>query len=112
MIIWKKNTIKVKNKKKYFIIIQRVCKIIKRKLIIYIFINIIVNFICVYYLTLFCIIYKNSQVSLFINYITGFITSILYALILSLIISFLRKFSISLKLNKLYYFSKYLDINF
>ena len=102
----------VKNKKKYFIIIQRVWKIIKRRLIIYIFINIIINFICVYYLTLFCIIYKNSQVSLFINYITGFITSILYALILSIIISFLRKFSINLKLNKLYYFSKYLDINF
>ena len=70
----------VKNEKKYFQIIQRVWKIIKRRLIIYIIINIIINFICVYYLTIFCIIYKKSQISLFINYITGNITSIIYML--------------------------------
>ncbi len=102
----------VKNLKKYNELIQRVWKIIKRKLIIYITINIIINFICVYYLTLFCIIYKNSQISLFINYVTGNITSIIYSLILSSLISFLRKLSINLKFMNLYYFSKYLDINF
>ena len=102
----------VKTSKSFFKLLIQIIPLIKKRLIIYIIINIIISIFCCYYLTIFCIIYKNSQYSLFINYLTGNITSLLIAIILSIIISLLRKISIYKYNKKLFYISIYLEKNF
>ena len=102
----------IKNENQYYKILSRIFPIIKKKIIIYNIISFIINIFCCYYLTIFCIIYKYSQKSLFLNYIIGIITSLVVSIILSLIISLLRKISIYKFKKQLYYFSKYLYSNF
>ena len=99
--------LEVKNAKNYYKLLSIIIPIIKKRLIIYIIINLIISIFCCYYLTIFCIIYKNSQYSLFINYLTGNITSLLIAIILSIIISLLRKISIY-KYNKNYFIFQFI----
>ena len=70
--------LEVKNAKNYYKLLSIIIPIIKKRLIIYIVINLIINIFCCYYLTIFCIIYKHSQYSLFIKYLTGNISRVVY----------------------------------
>ena len=102
----------LKNTVHYFKILGIILKKIKQKLIIYFILNFIINLFCFYYITIFCIIYNKSQISLFINYFLGNISSLIYTIILSFIISLFRKISFIIYIKKLYHISVYLNENF
>ena len=100
-----KNTAK---KGYYLIYINKFKKYLFMKLIsFYIIENLLYLGMC-YYLSIFCIIYNNTQISFLTNYIIGMIQSLLFSLFLSMIIAFLRKISLIKKIKMLYNTSKYL----
>ena len=64
------------------------------------------------YLTIFCIVYSETQLSFLMNYIIGIIDSFLFSLVFSFIASFLRYISLKFKFKQLYNISKYLSEKF
>ena len=96
----------------YFKLLEIIFRKIKKRIIIYIILNFIISFFCCYYITIFCIIYNQSKISLFINYLLGNISSLVYTIILVFIISLLRKISMTIYMKRLYHVSIYFDENF
>ena len=97
-----------KNEKDYLNCVNRLLKIVKRRLFLYFLIEIILTFFCCYYLYIFCAIYQKSQVSLIINYIIGLLMSLAISLIISLIVALLRIIYLKCKVKNLYYSSRLL----
>ena len=97
-----------KNEKDYLNYVNRLLKIVKRRLFLYFLIEIFLTFFCCYYLYIFCAIYQKSQVSLIINYIIGLLMSLAISLIISLIVALLRIISLKCKVKNLYYSSRLL----
>ena len=62
----------------------------------------------VYYLSIFCIVYSKSQISILINYIYGVVESIAIALGKAVGISIIRALSIKYKWRDIYNTSRYL----
>ena len=61
-----------------------------------------------YYLTIFCIVYHQTQKSIMFNYLLGLGESFAISLSKSIIIAFLRFVSIRKKIKNIYNTSKYL----
>ena len=97
-----------KNEKDYLNYVNRLLKIVKRRLILYFIIEIILTFLCCYYLYIFCAIYQKSQISLVINYFIGLLLSLGISFIISLIVTLLRIISLKCKIKNLYYSSRFL----
>jgi len=96
------------DKKYYFYNISKFKKYLSIKLaIFYSLQNLLYLFMC-YYLTIFCIIYHQTQGSIMTNYILGIVESLIISFILSLFTAFLRYASIRNKIKSLYNTSKYL----
>lgn len=96
------------NKKYYFYNISKFKKYLSIKLaIFYSLQNLLYLFMC-YYLTIFCIIYHQTQGSIMTNYIIGIVESLIISFLLSLLTAFLRYASIKNKIKSLYNTSKYL----
>ena len=87
-------------------------KLVKLKAFIYYIISLILSIGIIYYLYLFCEIYKKSQISLLINYLIGIIESIIFSLSISIIICILRVCSIKYKLKAIYRTSVFLNNKF
>ena len=96
------------DKKFYFLNIVKFKKYLTIKLVIFYYLQTFLNLCMCYYLTIFCIIYHQTQGSIMINYLTGIAQSLTISLILSLFISFLRYVSIKNRIKSLYNTSKYL----
>ena len=92
----------------YFLNIVKFKKYLSIKLSIFYSLQTLLNLCMCYYLTIFCIIYHQTQGSIMINYLTGIAQSLVISLILSFFTSFLRYASIKNKLKSLYNTSKYL----
>ena len=97
-----------KNEQYYLNGINRLLKIVGRRLILYFIIEIILTFLCCYYLYIFCVIYQKSQVSLIINYIIGLFLSLAISLLISFISTLLRIIALKCKRKNLYYSSRFL----
>jgi membrane protein YqaA with SNARE-associated domain len=99
----------VKDNEEILEIFNKFRKIIKIRLTFYF----IIQFICmcafIYYLTIFCALYKYSQRALFINYFLGLLTSLFYTLLISIFISLLRYLSLKCGSKKIFMTSKYLN---
>ena len=95
-------------KKFYFLNIAKFKKYLYIKLAIFYSLQTLSNLCMCYYLTIFCIIYHQTQGSIMINYLTGIAQSLAISLILSLIASFLRYAGLKNKIKYLYNTSKYL----
>ena len=78
---------------------------------IYFIFSFILSIIISYYLFLFNLIYKKSQISLLINYISGLIESLIFCILLSFIICILRFIGLKYKLKLVYRISVYLFEN-
>ena len=96
------------DKKFYFLNIVKFKKYLTIKLAIFYSLQTLLSLCMCYYLTIFCIIYHQTQGSIMINYLTGIAQSLTISLILSLFTSFLRYASIKNKIKYLYNTSKYL----
>jgi hypothetical protein len=100
------------NPKQYFTNIKKFRKYLAIKVSAFFIIQTIMNALMCYYLMIFCTIYKNTQISVFMNYLLGIIQSLLLSLGLSLLISLIRFLSIKYRWKSIYNTSKYLFENF
>ena len=97
---------------KYYLVFGRFKKFIFFKIIVYFFIQIIINLGMCYYLMIFCSVYHNTQGSITINYFTGVAESLAISLGLALITSLMRFISVKYKWRNIYYTSKFFFENF
>ena len=98
----------VVKKKLYLINIIKFKKYMKLKLAVFYSLEFIYIICMCYYLTIFCIVYSETQLSFLMNYIIGVIDSLLLSIFFSFITSFLRYVSLKFKFKQLYNISKYL----
>ena len=98
----------VVKKKFYLINIIKFKKYLKLKLAVFYLLEFIYIISMCYYLTIFCIVYSETQLSFLMNYVIGIIDSLIFSLVFSIIISFIRYVSLKFKLKQLYNISKYL----
>ena len=92
----------------YYLNIIKFKKYLIIKLTFFYIIQILFNTCMCYYLTIFCVVYHQTQKNVILNYILGIIESLSFSLGLSIIIAFLRFISIKMKNKTLYNTSKYL----
>ena len=86
--------IEIKKEYWYLIALSKYFKYFKIK-IIFFFINQILIICCLfYYLSIFCIVYNYSQISLLINYFYSLLEGLLKSIIITVIIAITRKISI------------------
>ena len=64
---------------------------------------------CVYYLLLFCAVYKRIQKNLFLNYIIGILWSFGYKILFSILSTVMRKIALLRKYRRLYIISKFIN---
>ena len=99
----------VKDEEKYNRYALKILHIIKIRIIIYFIIQFIIMFGCVYYLYIFCCIYKSNQSNLIQNYFMGVLENIIIPMILSSIICVLRYFAFKFNSKQLYYSANFID---
>ena len=102
----------IKNKADFQLIFQRLFKLIKIKTSFYYLLSNVISLGIIYYLYIFCEIYKKSQISLFINYIIGIFESLILSFGISLIICVLRFSGLKCKIKYLYRTSVYINNKF
>ena len=95
---------KVDNNRKKYILnnILKVFKIMKIKITCYIIIEFLIMLFFLYFITAFCEVYRDTQMSLLYDALISFILSIPIELLLSFFISILYMASIKLQLQCLY----------
>ena len=101
-----------KNKDNFQLIFQKLFKLVKIKTTFYYFFSSLISVGIIYYLYIFCEIYKKSQISLFINYLIGISESLIFSFGISLIISALRFSGLNCKIQNLYRTSIYINKKF
>ena len=87
---------------------KRLYKLIKIKVAIFFIINFILSMSCIYYLLIFCEIYKKSQISLLINYLIGLLQSLILSFGISIITSILRFIGLKCRKKNIYRTSVYI----
>ena len=88
--------------------IQRIFKLLKIKIVFYIIFQLVLIIFFLYYVTAFCEVYKDTQISWITDSVVSFIISIPIQLTLSFIISLLYKISLRFKIKILYNISIFL----
>ena len=99
----------IKSEKYFLFLFKRVYTSLKFKIITYFIISFLISIGITYYLFIFCIIYKKSQISLFSNFVLGEVESFAKSFAITLIVCILRVVSLKLKIKQLYRTSVYLD---
>jgi len=99
-------------KKYYFINIIKFRKYFKIRLYSFYFIEIIMCLSMTYYITIFCIIYSKTKISIIINYIYGILESMAFSFGLAVIITIMRYLSLKYKCISIYRSSQYLNDKF
>ena len=84
-------------------------RIIRIRLFIYFTLQFFFLCFFMYYIIIFCSLYKYSQYALFKSYLFGVITHLIYSLVISLVISILRFISLKNKRIKIFLLSQYLN---
>ena len=99
----------VKNNIKLIKVFKRFEKLIKIRLFIYFSLQFLFMLCFIYYLVIFCTLYKYSQKALFKNYLMGLLTHLIYSLFISFIISILRFISLKYNNKRLFLVSQFLN---
>ena len=97
----------IRNPEAYTFNVERIKKYTGIKLSIFYILQFIFIIFIMYYLFIFCAIYKNSQINIMVNYLYGILESLAISLALALITSLTRYISLKYKISRLYNFSKY-----
>ena len=95
-------------KRYYYINIIKFRKYLRIRLTIYYIFKFIICILITYYITIFCIVYSQSQVSIMINYIYGVLESLAISFCISLVITLMRYLSLKNKWINIYRTSQYL----
>ena len=96
----------------YLYALYKFIKIIKIKVMLYFFIELLIICFSSYYIIIFCIIYRNSQISMLTNYLMSILESLILYIIISIIITITRKIGINYLSKNTYNTSKYLYNSF
>jgi hypothetical protein len=99
----------VKNNKEIVNVYKEFEKIITFRLFIYFILQFLFMIGFMYYIIIFCTLYKYSQSALFKSYIIGLITHIIYSFVISIVISILRYISLRCSSKKVFLFSQFLN---
>ena len=102
----------IKREFNYLCSLNNFIKILKIKVLLYLFIQILIAVLFFYYIAIFCIIYRNSQISLLINYLTSILDSLITSILVSIIIVITRKIGIVYLNNNFYNTSKFINNKF
>ena len=100
--------VEVKKKKFVFFIQKIYCSLI-RTFVFFHFLLFILIIFSLYYLALFSIIYKSSQISLFIGFLYILLTSIIINVSITVALTIMRAVSIAYQPKYLYNFELYLN---
>ena len=95
-------------KRYYYMNIIKFKKYLKIRLSLFYFFQFIMCIIMTYYITIFCVIYNKSQISIMINYIYGVLESLGISIGITLVIAILRYLSIKNKWINIYRTSQYI----
>ena len=100
----KNNDYKVNKKRKINIIlkVRYICLKLKRKIIIFLIIELIIMLFFYYFVTAFCEVYKNTQISWLFDCFSSFWISLLSEIFLAWILAIFYYFSIKYKLSIVY----------
>ena len=90
-------------------IFRKIYKLIACKICIFYSFVFISGLGCVYYLLLFCAVYKRIQKNLFLNYIIGTLWSFGYKIVFSILSTVMRKIALLKKYRRLYIISKFIN---
>ena len=99
----------VYNEKSFMYLFKKIYDCLKIKVLIYFILNFLISIFITYYLFIFCIIYKKSQISLLSNYFLGVGESLLKSFGISLISCIFRFISLKYQFKQLYRTSVYLN---
>ena len=102
----------ITRKRYYFINIIKFRKYLKIRLSAFYFIQFLMCILMTYYITIFCSIYSESQITIMKHYIYGVLESIAISFELSIIISIMRYLSLKYKWIKIYRTSQFLNNKF
>ena len=84
--------------------ILKIIKCLKIKIICFLIIEILLMLFFLYYVTAFCHVYYNTQLSWFLDSLSSYVLSLIISLLLSLICTIIYEISIKYKLRKLFRF--------
>ena len=98
----------ITTKKYYYINIIKFRKYLKLKLTGFYIIEFLMCILMTYYITIFCIIYNKTQISIMINYIIGVLESLAISFAETIVITVMRYISLKYKMIKIYRASQYL----
>ena len=98
-------------KKEFYFLyaMNKYIKILKIRMAFYFIIEIFFGCFSFYYNVIFCIVYRNSQISLLFNYLLSLLESLINSVIISFIVVITRKIGIMLLNNNIYNTSKYIN---
>ena len=95
----------------FYKIFIKIYKLISCKIRIFFILVFISGLGFVYYLLLFCTVYKRIQKNLFINYIIGTLWSFSYKIVFSILSTFMRKIALIRRYKRLYIISQFINEN-
>ncbi len=101
----------IKNEKfsdEFKLIGEKILKLYKTKLIYYFIISTLIMFICFYFVSVFCAVYKNIQVNWIISSLQSCAIVFIIPFIFGIIVMIVWRISLSFRKKNLYKFSKWL----
>ena len=99
----------IKNEFDYLFLVSKFLKYIKKRIILFIIIELIIITISFYFINIFCIVYNKSQKSLLFNYLLSLLEGLIKSIIVITLIVATRKIGIKYKNRYLFNTSKYID---
>jgi hypothetical protein len=102
----------IKEEYRYLYILNKLLRILEIKLVFFLLTEIIIIPFCSYYLIIFFTVYRESQTSLLINFLSSLLESLTKTIIITFIIVLTRSTGLSYKNKYLYNTSKYINENF
>ena len=96
----------IKDQNNYVALCAKVFKEVCFRLKIFFIIEFVILLFCLYYVTIFCSIYKESQTNWFDDCLTSIGTSLVYSIGMALFISALRYISLKGNFRKIYNISR------
>ena len=102
----------IKKEYKFLYALKKFFLFLKYRMVFFTIIEIIIVGVCFYYIVLFSIIYKKSQLSLFINYLYSLLEGLIKSLAFTFAIVITRQIGIYCSNSYLYNTSKYLNDKF
>ena len=102
----------IKDESSYFYAFNKFIKIVKIKAVLYFLMEIFIIVFSFYYIIIFCIVYKKSQISFLVNYLMSIVETLIVSIFVSIVVTITRKIGLIYAWKTLYNTSKYLNNNY